>query len=365
MIPLSDPLITLFEHLHRHNIRAILVGGFIRDTFTRHPTHDLDVELYGVTSLESLEELLKPFGKVGLYGKSFGVLKLKYAGYAIDFSPPRTESKSGFGHKGFNVVWHDHLTFPEAARRRDFTINAIGYDPLTHTILDPYKGIEDLNAKILRCVDPETFGDDPLRILRAVQFSARFELSCDTSLLELCTKMVAEGALQELPRERIFEELKKLFLLSPHPSRGLNLLEAMGGKYLFDPPSDDAWKRSLETVDTLVKNHLSSPVERLGSMFAAMLIECNDPLAVLERLGDQRTLHKTTLSILNYAKHSGNFTLPPQPLLQGRDLIALGLAPSERFSQILQEAYDAQLNHLFLTREEAVSWLKKHLVTES
>jgi tRNA nucleotidyltransferase (CCA-adding enzyme) len=80
------------------------VGGFVRDHFTGHTTQDLDIELYGIPSLETLETLLNPFGKMGLYGKSFGVIKLSYEGYAIDFSPPRTESKSGFGHKGFEMA---------------------------------------------------------------------------------------------------------------------------------------------------------------------------------------------------------------------------------------------------------------------
>lgn len=98
-IPLPPPLLRLIEQLALAGIKPILVGGFVRDAFSGHPTNDLDIELYGVTSIEALETLIKPFGKLNLIGKSFGVLKLSYAGFTIDFAPPRTESKSGFGHK--------------------------------------------------------------------------------------------------------------------------------------------------------------------------------------------------------------------------------------------------------------------------
>ncbi|MBV5320512.1 MAG: CCA tRNA nucleotidyltransferase [Sulfuricurvum sp.] len=361
MIPLPPLLLELLNHLSSHSIKPIFVGGFVRDYFSGHTTHDLDIELYGVSSLESLETLLRPFGKVGLYGKSFGVLKLTYSGYAIDFSPPRTESKSGFGHKGFETKWFSDMSFTAAARRRDFTINAIGYDPLTQTLIDPYKGVEDLNAKVLRCVDLETFVDDPLRILRAMQFAARFELKCDNTLLSLCREMIVAGALTELPKERIFEEFKKLFLLSTRPSIGLKLLEKMGGRNLLNPLSDETWNRAQERIDTIAEHRYKTDVLALGQMFAAVLIESPDPLKTLEHLTDQRNVIKTTMTIINYAKRSGEFILPPEPLLQGRDLIALGLSPSVSFKTLLERAYSAQLNHEFSTHEEALKWLVTEL----
>jgi tRNA nucleotidyltransferase/poly(A) polymerase len=311
MIPLFPPLVTVLTHLFSHGIQPIVVGGYVRDYFSGHTTHDLDIELYGVPSLEILENLLKPFGKLGIYGKSFGVLKLVCGDYTIDFSPPRTESKSGFGHKGFEIAWHSDLSFSDAAKRRDFTINAIGYDPISQTLLDPYHGVSDLCSKQLRCVDPTTFIDDPLRILRAIQFAARFELTCDPLLLELCRTMIQNGALAELPKERIFEEFKKLFLFSSHPSIGLKLLEEMGGRYLLNPSSDHAWSVALDRVDHLAENHYPSSILTLGQMFAALLIECDDPIKILEHITDQRNLIKSTMKIIDYAKQSGNFLLPP------------------------------------------------------
>lgn len=458
MIPLTPPLMRLVEHLSHHGIKAIFVGGFVRDHFSGHTTHDLDIELYGVTSLESLETLLKPFGKLGLYGKSFGVFKLTYEGYSIDFSPPRTESKSGFGHKGFETKWFSDLSFTDAARRRDFTINAIGYDPLTQTLLDPYNGINDLHSKTLRCVDIETFVDDPLRILRAVQFAARFELTCDNTLLALCREMIAGGALAELPKERIFEELKKLFLLSTHPSIGLKLLEEMGGLEFFEPldkliitpqdplshPEGSVWLHTLMALDfmaslrcgqwrrdmvwmltmllhdigkpdttiTLQDGMLNAPKHaQIGVEIARNwltritedkeLIEAILPLIhyhgwprkLFRSHADDRDIlllstHVCIEDLINVAKadffgrafngpipeyfEAGEWLYirasalnvlytPPPPLVMGRDLIDLGLAPSEAFKSILEKAYNAQLNQEFFTHKEALAWLVTQL----
>lgn len=291
IITLPSPLVRLFKHLSQHGIKPILVGGFVRDTFTGHPTHDLDIELYGVTSIESLETLLRPFGKLNLVGKSFGVLKLSYEGYSIDFSPPRSESKSGFGHKGFEMEWFSELDFTTAARRRDFTINAIGYDPLTDTLLDPFNGCEDLKHKRLQCVDPETFIDDPLRVLRAVQFAARYELTCDHRLLDLCRNMIAQGALNELPKERIFEEFKKLLLLSAHPSIGMKLLREMGGLSFFSPlekleltpqdtvshPEGSVWIHTLMTLDVMASLRQGENQTDMALMLAALLHDIGKP----------------------------------------------------------------------------------------
>ncbi|MDD2267612.1 HD domain-containing protein [Sulfuricurvum sp.] len=291
MISLPDPLLHLIEHLDRAGIKPILVGGFVRDTFTGHPTNDLDIELYGVHSIESLETLLQPFGKLNLIGKSFGVLKLAYAGYTIDFAPPRTESKSGFGHKGFDVAWQSDIDFTDAARRRDFTINAIGYDPITKTLLDPFGGVEDLKNKRLMCVDPETFIDDPLRVLRAVQFAARFELTCDKRLLELCRSMIEHGALEELPKERIFEELKKLLLQSARPSLGLILLKEMGALAFLSPldrfettpqdpqshPEGSVWNHLLMGIDVMASIRTGESKHDLILMLAMLLHDIGKP----------------------------------------------------------------------------------------
>lgn len=123
------------QKLHRENGRAILVGGAVRDMVMGHPIKDYDIEVYGLESLDVLEGILSEFGSINQVGKSFGIVKLKADDVEYDFSFPRKEEKTGKGHKGFDVTLNGTLPFSEASKRRDFTINAMGYDILTGEIL--------------------------------------------------------------------------------------------------------------------------------------------------------------------------------------------------------------------------------------
>jgi len=149
--------------------------------------------VFGIPA-DQLQALLKSLGRVEPVGQAFPVYKLG----DVDVAMPRRESKTGRGHKGFTVEGDHTMTFEEAARRRDFTINAIGWDPLTGEYLDPFNGRADLDRHILRVVDPATFADDSLRVLRAVQFAARFELTIDPETARICAAI----PLDDLPAER-------------------------------------------------------------------------------------------------------------------------------------------------------------------
>lgn len=458
MISLPPELQPILITLWSHQITPIVVGGYVRDALLTNHSKDIDIELYGLRSLEELETILRPFGKLNLVGKSFGVIKLKINTLEIDFSPPRTESKHTAGHKGFEIHCDFSLDFTTAARRRDFTINAIGYNPQTKMLLDPYNGIEDLRAKRLMCVDETTFIDDPLRPLRAIQFAARFDLTCDPKLLTLCTEMIAKGALEELPKERIFEELKKLFLLSTRPSLGMKLLREMGGLPFFAPldafehtpqdpsthPEGNVWNHTLMALDMMASLRTGDLRHDLTRMFAALLHDCAKPITTviengkitapghakngvkvakkfLAKITDEHALQDDVLPLICYhgkvrklyessasmteilhlstqvtiqelilvaqadffgrkfngiapirfeagewlydhAQKLGVLHEAPQPLLMGRDLIDLGLIPSENFKTILDHAYEAQLNQLFFTHHEAIQWLKESSV---
>ena len=177
----SDPLFTVSEIARaaraRHG-RALVVGGWVRDRLLdasdAGDAKDVDMEVFGIPAAD-LPSLLAPFGNVEPIGQSFPVYKIG----TIDIGLPRRESKAGRGHKAFAVEGDPSMSIEEAARRRDFTINAIAWDPLTDEYLDPFGGREDLQRRLLKAVDPQTFGDDSLRVLRAVQFAARFELTLD------------------------------------------------------------------------------------------------------------------------------------------------------------------------------------------
>jgi tRNA nucleotidyltransferase (CCA-adding enzyme) len=182
------------------------------------------MEVFGIPA-DQLPELLAAFGRVEAVGQSFPVYKVIGTDrVAIDVALPRRESKRGRGHKGFEVRGDPFMSLEEAARRRDFTINAISWDPLTHEYVDPAGGRDDLDRRLLRAVDPQTFSDDSLRALRAVQFAARFDFSLDDGTAALCRSI----RLDDLPPERVWGEMEKLLLQAARPSIGFRLALDLG-----------------------------------------------------------------------------------------------------------------------------------------
>lgn len=204
---------------------ALLVGGCVRDWLLGLPVKDVDVEVHGV-GVEPLCAALARYGRVDLVGRSFGVLKLTTApGQTFDFSLPRRDSKVAPGHKGFVVEVDSNLSPERAALRRDFTINALMYNPREKRLLDFCGGEADLRARVLRHTSP-AFVEDPLRVLRGMQFCARFELTPAPETVALCRAMTPSFA--ELAVERVREEWFKWASLSAKPSLGLAFLEQTG-----------------------------------------------------------------------------------------------------------------------------------------
>lgn len=204
--------------------RPRLVGGGVRDWLLGLTSTDYDIEVANV-SFEELHRVLAPFGATDVVGRSFGVIKLRHRGSEYDFSLPRRESKTGAGHRGFAVAPDPALSDAEAAARRDFTINAIAYDPFSGEVIDPHGGRADLAARILRHTSA-AFVEDPLRVLRAFQLAARFDLTLAPETAALCRSIT--GAFAELPVERIWGEWEKWATKATYPSRGLTVLEETG-----------------------------------------------------------------------------------------------------------------------------------------
>jgi len=200
--------------------RALLVGGCVRDELMGQRPKDWDLEVYGIPPAR-LRELLDRFGSVNVVGEAFTVYKL---GADLDVSVPRRERKTGRGHRGFFIEGDPSMAIEEAARRRDFTVNAILQDPLTQEILDPFNGRADIDSGVLRAVSLDTFAEDSLRVLRAAQFAARFEFRIEPQTAELCRSI----ELTDLPAERLWGEMEKLLLRARHPSIGLGWLHALG-----------------------------------------------------------------------------------------------------------------------------------------
>ena len=241
----------------------VIVGGYVRDFFMGKKSKDIDIEVYGINSLDDLKTSLQSLAPVYEVGKHFGVLKIKLDGYDFDISLPRTEKKTAKGHKGFSVKTDGSLNFKAASMRRDFTMNAMGYDVMQKSFLDPFNGKKDIDDRIIRHVNDESFVEDPLRVLRAAQFAARFDYKLHTNTLKLCQTMVKQKMLLELPRERVFEEYKKLLLKAPRPSIGFNILDETGALFpelkmlqgvIQDKiyhPEGDVWTHTMMSLDAM------------------------------------------------------------------------------------------------------------------
>jgi tRNA nucleotidyltransferase (CCA-adding enzyme) len=283
-----DPLqqaIAIARVVHEHGGRAFVVGGFVRDRLLGRTSHEIDLEVFGVPE-ERLRGLLEQVGRVEAVGQQFAVYKMG----AVDVALPRRESKTGRGHRAFAVTGDPTMSYEEAARRRDFTINAISWDPLTDEYIDPFNGRDDLRDGRLRIVDARTFADDSLRVLRAVQFAARFKLTAEAETRAICREI----RLDDLPPERIWGEFEKLLLKAEHPSIGFSLAREIGVtnqllpemEALIDCPQEpewhpegDVWVHTLMVIDEARRRNDDLDRARLAAvMLAAVCHDFGKPL---------------------------------------------------------------------------------------
>ena len=283
--------------------RAFVVGGSVRDKLLDIIPKDYDIEVYGL-SADRLEKILESLGEVKTIGKAFSVFNLVIDKITFDISLPRVDSKVAPGHKGFAVKGDPDLDKRTACSRRDFTINAILEDPLTGQVYDYFGGRRDLRQKILRACNPDTFADDPLRALRAMQFMGRFNLSPDKKTRSVIKQMVP--SLSELPPERIKEEFRNLLLKSERPSQGLDFAMKIGvfgalGLEEFESmptttqgqkhhPEGSVWNHTKLTVDAaalICRREELSDKQSWVVMLGAMLHDIGKP--EVSRLTEKRS----------------------------------------------------------------------------
>lgn len=239
--------------------RALLVGGCVRDALLGGSPKDFDLEVYGLDP-ERLRAVLAARFRLDLVGQSFGVVKLHH--FNVDVALPRRETKLGEGHRVFEMAYDPFLSIAEAASRRDFTINAIYRDPLTDEIVDPWDGRGDLARKRLRHVSAH-FREDPLRVLRGMQFVARFGFAVAGETVAVCREMTPEN----LPRERLFDEWAKMLTKGFAISGGLEFLRDVGWVRYYpelerligceqDPawhPEGDVWNHTCRCLDAFAR----------------------------------------------------------------------------------------------------------------
>lgn len=426
--------------------RLFLVGGAVRDLLAGRVPGEFDLEVFGMTLKEIRSNLGGGIPLIPV-GRSFPVLKVK--GHPIDIAIPRTEWKTGDRHTDFGFEANPRLDFATAARRRDFTINAIGWDPLSGELADPYGGRADLENKIIRHVSDQ-FAEDALRVLRAMQFIARFELEAAPETLALCRKLEQT----HLASERIFGEWKKLLLQGITPSKGLFFLEQTGWLRFYhelaatvdcpqDPrwhPEGSVWRHTCFCLDAFARERIGDEREDLivglavlchdlgkpatttrdedGSIHSyghekagvdptrsllsqlsreKSLIEEVEPLvathmrprqlfdhqsgpAAVRRLAEKAGRLDRLLRVCR-ADTAGRPPLPPgdfpegqwlmaraeelelsdsrpEPILKGRDLIGIGIAPGPEMGQLLDRLFEDQLDGKFSNREEGLTRAK-------
>jgi len=285
-IPLPDPLIRALDALESQGGRCRVVGGSVRDSLLGLEPKDIDIEVYGL-ELRQIASTLSALGKTDPVGKAFAVVKLWTGRREYDFSIPRRESKTGAGHRGFEIEPDPSLSERDAIQRRDFTLNALLYDHRANEIIDYCGGIRDLQERLLRHVSP-AFSEDPLRALRAMQLAARFKLTLDPDTASMCRKIGPE--FWTLPKERIWTEWEKWATRSRSPAHGLRALEKSGWLAFFpelnalaglpqDPtwhPEGDVWTHTLCALDALATQTNWTALPKDARAIVAFATLCHD-----------------------------------------------------------------------------------------
>ena len=276
--------------------RAFFVGGCVRDRLLGRENKDIDLEVHGITP-ETLTRLLGTLGELTSFGKSFGVFGLRHCG--LDIAMPRSERAFGPGHQDFVCTLDPFIGTRQAALRRDFTVNALMQDILTGEIIDHFDGIADLEKRRIRHIDAVRFAEDPLRVLRAAQFAARFGFMVTPETVSVCREM----DLSALSAERIFGELEKALLKAEHPSVFFAVLREMDQLDCWFPevrdligvpqpakyhPEGDVWNHTMLVLDqaAVLRGKAEDP---LGLMLSALCHDLGKPAAT--RVEEDGRLH--------------------------------------------------------------------------
>lgn len=406
----QNPIVkNIFEKIAQSGGRTLLVGGTVRDLLLQKPWSDFDFEVYHL-SFDQLKNILSQFGPVSFVGKSFGVLRLH--AFDADWSIPRKDSS---GRKP-KVDLDPHMSFVDAFRRRDLTVNAMGIDVLSGELIDPYGGLYDLKHNVLRTPDISFFVQDPLRLFRVMQFIARLHMKPDAKLNRVCRTM----NISTISTERIDEEFKKLFLKSDEPSLGISWLQEIGRfEEIF--PDLNYEKMNLKAFDCLAKKNIEDffkfsamwgllscalknvqfsqqckQVVRKQDLFifknfikkyvhSVEVIDrsaiiawyvhyiplvkehkdykwlaywiknvCN--LEALVVIGSCLFEQSKIDEFINQAQQAGVLQKHEEPLLQGKDL--LHLAQGKQLGDLVKRAYELQLNNGIIDKEQLLEILE-------
>jgi tRNA nucleotidyltransferase (CCA-adding enzyme) len=403
---------TIMNDITKAGGKPMLVGGFPRDHVLGKESKDKDVEIYGMHP-DKIAETLRPHGSVNTVGSSFGVTKLTTPdGQDYDFSTPRRENKEGQGHKGFQVQPDPTMTPPEAAGRRDFSFNSIMQDPLSGEIHDYYGGLNDLKNKTLRATT-EKYKEDPLRVLRGMQFAGRMGLDMDPQTAQMSKDIAHEYP--TLSKDRVMTEWQKLAEKSTTPSKGMKVLQDTN--WIQHYPELKLDEKKMKTIDSMATKLQSNPdfsPEDKNSLFFSALthdMSFEDVASFLDKIGMPAPIRKRVMALKNgidsphatgsnppdetsarnlsshvapekisnlmhvldakhgglsenhkglheTAKRLGVHEKPPQALINGKILAQMGIKPGPQMGALLRDVYQAQLDGKVSSPDEAVSYIQ-------
>lgn len=380
----------------------LIVGGCVRDSFIGRDNKDIDIEVHGGATMDGLIRVLRADGfHVDEVGKQFGVLKVSKKNVVddIDVSIPRKESKVGAGHRGFTVETGS-MTIEEACARRDFTFNAIMFDPARNALVDPYNGREALVNGVLKHVS-DAFMEDPLRVMRGFQFAGRFNMTVDDETVEVCRSL--RPAFEELAEERIVDEWDKFFSKSVKPSAGIKALQDFGWddthtglrealanpevvRALDELPGMDGEKfDKVAFGSAIIARHMSTKnaiafirgiVNTVKRQNFALALATFDPATAQTEYGAKvvaRDLSSKGFTFEQFkqfsrmlddadglracvtAFYAGVLFEPEKPLVQGRDLLTVdGVKPGKWMGKLLAETEEKQFRGWFSSKESAM-----------
>ena len=397
---LSEETNELLDSLYSVGFTPYLVGGSVRDSFlSSAEAKDVDIEVFGVETIEELEKQLRKSGyNIDAVGKSFGVLKTQLKnGEDIDISMPRRDNKIDGGHLGFDVQVDPTLSLADAAGRRDFTINALYYSPTEKKIVDPYEGVLDYRAGVLKHIN-EHFGEDPLRVLRGVQFAARFKMNLHETTAELCRDLKKE--FDTISPERFQTEFEKMFTKGDI-QWGLRALKDTGWDEKFGLQAiNPRWGSEVQkTIDRAKSLNEDSALYGASKLLKAINPSNSEHAARAFLAGDKRqkkALHlmypqkpadmsekslnawtrqiwrKKQVTAKDYFIMNGDeklrketeklgiFTKPNPDLVTGEMVLKLSdKKPGPWVGEILKKANQAQDDAIFTTTQDAEEWLQK------
>lgn len=382
--------------------KPYVVGGVVRDALVGSDSKDVDIEVHESDLDKITQHLIKRGYKVDEVGRDFGVLKVSKGDLRdLDVSVPRKENRVGKGHRDFEVETNSSMTLQEAAERRDFTFNAIMYDPQARRTVDPTNGVSDFRNKTMRHVS-EKFSEDPLRVIRGFQFAGRFDLTYDPNTANLCQGLRNEY--DSIPEERVREEWGKFYSRSQKPRKGVHAIQDSGW--------DDTipgLRESLQNSDTLKsldklpdvapenrknvgasliarnmdednKRHFlmaTLPTKKDAIQSESMLALSQTDLSTYEKRAWASRKHTNGFQKLeeyayciddaqlqknaHHAKNEGILDGPPKDVINGNEVCeVLNRKPGKWVGQALHSLRKEQYSGRITTQESAKSFLKQH-----